>query len=70
MPKMSGRELSLSLASLRPGLKTIYMSGYTDDATVRHGIREGGVAFLQKPYSLATLALRVREMLGATDTVC
>ena len=65
MPKMSGRQLSQMLANTRPGLKTIYMSGYTDDAVVRHGIREAAVAFLQKPFSLSTLARKVREVIGA-----
>jgi PAS domain S-box-containing protein len=64
MPKMSGRELSQMLGSLRPELKTIFMSGYTDDAIVRHGVQEDGVAFLQKPFSLATLSRRVRDVLG------
>ena len=43
MPKMSGRELAQTLGSLRPDLKTIYMSGYTDDAVLRHGIHESRV---------------------------
>jgi DNA-binding NtrC family response regulator len=64
MPKMSGRQLSQTLVGLRPGLKTIYMSGYTDDAVVRHGIREAAVAFLQKPFSLDMLARKVREVIG------
>jgi two-component system, cell cycle sensor histidine kinase and response regulator CckA len=64
MPKMSGRELSQMLGSLRPDLKTIFMSGYTDDAVVRHGVQEDGVAFLQKPFSLATLSRKVRDVLG------
>jgi PAS domain S-box-containing protein len=63
MPKMGGRELAQAMTQIRPELKTLYMSGYTDDAVVRHGVQEAGVAFLQKPFSLATLARRVREML-------
>jgi len=63
MPKMSGRQLSQMLVSIRPSLKTIYMSGYTDDAVVRHGIRDAAVAFLQKPFSLVTLARKVREVI-------
>jgi two-component system, cell cycle sensor histidine kinase and response regulator CckA len=69
MPGMSGRELSQMLASLRPEMKTIYMSGYTDDAVFRHGIQELGATFLQKPFSLGTLARKVRDMLGPTETV-
>jgi CheY-like chemotaxis protein len=68
MPKMSGRELSQMLGSLRPDLKTIYMSGYTDDAVVRHGISELGVTFLQKPFSLGTLARKVRDTLVPPET--
>jgi two-component system cell cycle sensor histidine kinase/response regulator CckA len=62
MPRMSGRELSQTLESLRPGLKTIHMSGYTDDAVLRHGIEEGA-SFLQKPFSLGTLARKVHDTL-------
>jgi two-component system, cell cycle sensor histidine kinase and response regulator CckA len=69
MPKMSGRELSQVLERLRPGLKTIHMSGYTDDAVLRHGIHEFGTHFLQKPFSLGTLARKVRDTLGPTETV-
>ena len=68
MPNMSGRELSQMLDSLRPDLKTIYMSGYTDDAVLRHGIHGLDATFLQKPFSLDTLAQRVREA-GATAKV-
>jgi PAS domain S-box-containing protein len=64
MPRMGGRELSQALARIRPELKTIFMSGYTDDAAMRHGVQEAGVAFLQKPFSLATLARKVREMIA------
>ncbi|MGA3088838.1 MAG: PAS domain S-box protein [Terriglobales bacterium] len=63
MPKMSGRELSQTLGRLRPGLKTIFMSGYTDDAILRHGLHDPSAAFLPKPLRLGTLARKVREML-------
>jgi len=69
MPEINGRELSETLGSLRPDLKTIYMSGYTDDAMLRHGVQEPGVSFLQKPFSLSTLARKVRESVGPTETV-
>ncbi len=68
MPKMSGRELSNTLGSQRSDLKTIYLSGYTDDAVLRHGIHAMGTSFLQKPFSLGTLAWKVREILGGTQT--
>ena len=69
MPRMSGEELSRMLGPLRPDLKTIYMSGYTDDAALRHGVLEANVTFLQKPFNLGALARKVREMLGPTETV-
>jgi PAS domain S-box-containing protein len=65
MPGMGGRELSEILRTIHPELKLIYMSGYTDDTVVRHGIRDTGVMFLQKPFSMATLARKVREALTA-----
>ena len=65
MPGMSGRELAVRLAGRRPEMKVIYMSGYTDDAMVPHGVLEEGIHFLQKPFSLDALARIVREGLEA-----
>lgn len=63
MPQMSGRELSERLAVLRPGTRILYMSGYTDDAVVRHGIFTAEVEFIQKPFTPSELTRRVREIL-------
>jgi len=63
MPEMGGRELAEQIALLRPAMKFLYMSGYTDDALVRQGVRSEGAAFLQKPFSLDMLARKVREVL-------
>jgi FixJ family two-component response regulator len=63
---MSGRELAERLAPLRPDLSVLYMSGYTDDAVIRHGVLGAGTAFLQKPFTPAALVLRVRETLDLT----
>jgi two-component system cell cycle sensor histidine kinase/response regulator CckA len=64
MPGISGRELAERVAHIRPGIKTIYMSGYTDQAVVHHGILENNAVLLQKPFTLMTLAGKLREMLA------
>ena len=65
LPRMSGRKIAEHLALLRPSMKVLYMSGYTDDAIVRHGVLEANTAFLQKPFTPAALARKVREVLDA-----
>ncbi len=66
MPQMSGRELAQRLQPLRPDMKVLYMSGYTDDAIVRHGVLGAGMAFLSKPFTPDALALKIHEVLGTS----
>jgi PAS domain S-box-containing protein len=63
MPKLSGRELATRVLAKRKDVKVLYISGYTDDSVFRHGVLEGGMSFLQKPFNLKSLAEKVREVL-------
>jgi CheY-like chemotaxis protein len=65
MPHMGGGELAQRLLAARPGLRVLFMSGYTDDAIIRQGVSEATSAFLQKPFTLGALARKVRETLDA-----
>jgi PAS domain S-box-containing protein len=65
LPGLNGREVARRLVAQRPGIKVLYLSGYTDDAIVHHGVLEPGVAFLQKPFSPAVLGRKVREVLDS-----
>jgi two-component system, cell cycle sensor histidine kinase and response regulator CckA len=65
MPGMSGHDLAIQLAAVRPEVRVIYMSGYTDDAITRHGVLAPGLAFVQKPFTADAIARRVREVLDA-----
>ena len=63
MPHMGGRELAARLGSFRPGTKVIYVSGYTEDTVLHHGVLEAGLQFLQKPITPDTLLRKLREVL-------
>jgi PAS domain S-box-containing protein len=69
MPRLSGRELANRLSAERKDMKVLFISGYTDDSVFRHGVLEGGVAFLQKPFNLKALAQKIREVLEGRLTV-
>ena len=63
MPELSGRQLVQHTALLRPDMKVLYVSGYTDRAIVQFGLLEPGTAFLQKPFTPRGLISKVREVL-------
>jgi PAS domain S-box-containing protein len=65
LPGLNGREVARRLEAVRRGIRVLYLSGYTDDAIVHHGVLEQGVAFLQKPFSPAVLGRKVREVLDS-----
>lgn len=64
MPGMNGKELKQRLMASHPGLKCLFISGYTADVIAHHGVLDERVYFLQKPFTIRTLAERVREVLG------
>jgi CheY-like chemotaxis protein len=66
MPQMSGRELARLLVARIPDMKVLYMSGYTDNAIVRHGVLEKGIEFIHKPFTAEAIVSRVREILDAS----
>ena len=64
MPGISGRELSERVRAIRPGIRVLFMSGYTDQAVVHHGILETDAVLLQKPFTVAALAAKLRDILN------
>jgi PAS domain S-box-containing protein len=69
MPGTSGRELAIRITPLRPGIRVLFMSGYTENVITTGGMLEKGLAFLQKPFSPAVLVEKVREVLSRAPTV-
>lgn len=65
MPELDGRRLADALAAQVPGLRALFMSGYTQNAIVHHGVLDGGIQFLPKPFTPSGLVAEVREVLDA-----
>lgn len=65
MPKMNGRELAARVSAVRPEVRTLFMSGYTADVIVHHGVLDAGMAYLQKPFTPESLTRKVHGMLHA-----
>jgi CheY-like chemotaxis protein len=65
MPNMSGKELAQKLAEFKPEIKVLYMSGYTEDTIVHHGVLDSGIEYLQKPFTPDSLARKVRQVLDS-----
>jgi CheY-like chemotaxis protein len=68
MPGMNGRELAQRISEIRPNVKVLFMSGYTENVIGHNGILDAGVRLLQKPFNLRDLRSKVREVLDATPT--
>jgi CheY-like chemotaxis protein len=66
MPRMSGRDLELRVRALNPRVKVLFMSGYADNAIVHHGVLDPGTRFIGKPFSVAEMRRKVREVLDET----
>jgi DNA-binding NtrC family response regulator len=67
LPRVSGRELAARLGIHRPAIKVLYVSGTTDNAVSRHRMLDPGTEFLEKPFSLERLLLKVRQALGTPE---
>jgi len=69
MPGLDGRELADRVKSFHPGMKVLYMSGYTDNAIIHHGVLEKGMNYIQKPFTVDGLARRVREVIDKKSII-
>ncbi|MGB9666601.1 MAG: response regulator, partial [Candidatus Cryosericum sp.] len=68
MPEMNGRQLYANIARDHPGMKVLYMSGYTENVIAHRGVLDAGVQFIQKPFTVEALAAKVRETLDMGTT--
>jgi CheY-like chemotaxis protein len=68
MPEMNGRDLCGKITELYPGIRVLFMSGYTANVIARQGILDDGVEFIQKPFSMADMTAKVRELLDSTES--
>jgi two-component SAPR family response regulator len=64
MPEMSGPVLAEKVQNIKPGIKVVFMSGYTNEMIAAHGVLEEGTQFIQKPFTPAGLAKKIRDVLG------
>jgi len=64
LPEMNGKDLALTIRKMRPGIRTLYMSGYTANVIAHHGVLDNGVRFVEKPFTPQTLGRKVREAMG------
>ena len=64
MPEISGKEVAERLVELRTGIRVLFMSGYTDEAIIQHGVLDASVEFLQKPFTWIGLTRKVRDVLN------
>ena len=67
MPEMNGRELADTLLAARPGLRVLFISGYTDDVIAHSGVLEAGTLMLAKPFTPSAFTDRVRELLATAE---
>jgi DNA-binding NtrC family response regulator len=69
MPEMNGRDLAKRIGIIKPGMKCLFISGYTADVIAHHGILDPGINFIQKPFSSEALAIKVRDVLDSEALV-